>query len=233
MSTFWTEVKCGSQTPGWPTGSSFWREQVRIPKHLREKHSLASLSTQIYLVWYQEKRFGIFSRLIAQSGQLVHSDRWLTFTFASRVSFFPPGDQYGAAGFRYEGHNLWGCSCSCRGKNHILCLASMICFTKKNPPKTPGNRKAFGATQLRGTLNQSDMFSFSKKRNWWFICFFLQNVIGAEGAGFKIAMGAFDRTRPPVAAGAVGLAQRCLDEATKYAMDRSTFGQKIISVRQK
>lgn len=49
--------------------------------------------------------------------------------------------------------------------------------------------------------------------------------------GFKIAMGAFDRTRPPVAAGAVGLAQRCLDEATKYAMERTTFGQKIISVR--
>ncbi len=43
-------------------------------------------------------------------------------------------------------------------------------------------------------------------------------------------MGAFDRTRPPVAAGAVGLAQRCLDEATKYALDRSTFGQKIINV---
>ena len=50
--------------------------------------------------------------------------------------------------------------------------------------------------------------------------------------GFKIAMGAFDRTRPPVAAGAVGLAQRCLDEATKYAMERTTFGQKIINVNE-
>ena len=57
-----------------------------------------------------------------------------------------------------------------------------------------------------------------------------QNVLGAEGAGFKIAMGAFDRTRPPVASGAVGLAQRCLDEATKYAMERTTFGTKIIQV---
>ena len=57
-----------------------------------------------------------------------------------------------------------------------------------------------------------------------------QNVLGSEGIGFKIAMGAFDRTRPPVAAGAVGLAQRCLDEATKYAMERTTFGQKIINV---
>lgn len=37
-----------------------------------------------------------------------------------------------------------------------------------------------------------------------------ENVLGKEGDGFKIAMGAFDRTRPPVAAGAVGLAQRAL-----------------------
>jgi hypothetical protein len=28
--------------------------------------------------------------------------------------------------------------------------------------------------------------------------FFLQNVLGKEGIGFKIAMGAFDKTRPPV-----------------------------------
>ena len=42
-------------------------------------------------------------------------------------------------------------------------------------------------------------------------------------------MGAFDKTRPPVAAGAVGLAQRCLDEATKYAMERKAFGVPIIN----
>ncbi|XP_032073094.1 medium-chain specific acyl-CoA dehydrogenase, mitochondrial isoform X2 [Thamnophis elegans] len=54
-----------------------------------------------------------------------------------------------------------------------------------------------------------------------------ENVLIGEGAGFKIAMGAFDKTRPPVAAGAVGLAQRALDEATKYAMERKTFGKAI------
>jgi len=53
-----------------------------------------------------------------------------------------------------------------------------------------------------------------------------ENVLGAEGMGFKIAMGAFDKTRPPVA-GAVGLAQRALDEATKYSMERKTFGRLI------
>ena len=40
-------------------------------------------------------------------------------------------------------------------------------------------------------------------------------------------MGAFDKTRPPVAAGAVGIAQRCMDEATKYSMERKAFGVPI------
>ncbi|XP_067845896.1 medium-chain specific acyl-CoA dehydrogenase, mitochondrial [Heptranchias perlo] len=52
-----------------------------------------------------------------------------------------------------------------------------------------------------------------------------ENVLIGEGAGFKIAMGAFDKTRPPVAAGAVGLGQRAVDEATKYALERKTFGK--------
>lgn len=47
--------------------------------------------------------------------------------------------------------------------------------------------------------------------------------------GFKIAMGAFDHTRPPVAAAAVGLSQRALDEATKYALERKTFGTQIVN----
>ncbi|EHB08863.1 Medium-chain specific acyl-CoA dehydrogenase, mitochondrial [Heterocephalus glaber] len=52
-----------------------------------------------------------------------------------------------------------------------------------------------------------------------------ENVLIGAGAGFKIAMGAFDRTRPAVAAGVVGLAQRALGEATKYALERKTFGK--------
>ena len=41
-------------------------------------------------------------------------------------------------------------------------------------------------------------------------------------------MGAFDKTRPPVAAGAVGISQRALDEATKYATERKAFGVPIL-----
>jgi acyl-CoA dehydrogenase len=40
-------------------------------------------------------------------------------------------------------------------------------------------------------------------------------------------MGAFDTTRPLVAAGALGLARRALDEASKYSLERKTFGKPI------
>merc|ERR1739838_682589 len=55
-----------------------------------------------------------------------------------------------------------------------------------------------------------------------------ENVLIGQGAGFKVAMGAFDKTRPPVAAGAVGISQRALDEATKYATERKAFGVPIL-----
>ncbi|CAO1325434.1 unnamed protein product [Diamesa hyperborea] len=54
-----------------------------------------------------------------------------------------------------------------------------------------------------------------------------ENVLIGEGQGFKIAMGTFDKTRPPVAAGATGLAQRCLDESIKYSLERKAFGVPI------
>jgi acyl-CoA dehydrogenase len=51
--------------------------------------------------------------------------------------------------------------------------------------------------------------------------------LGQEGEGFKIAMLTLDRTRPPIAALATGIAQRALDEATRYAADRKAFGAPI------
>jgi acyl-CoA dehydrogenase len=51
--------------------------------------------------------------------------------------------------------------------------------------------------------------------------------LGREGDGFKIAMSAFDHTRPAVSSGAVGLARRAMDEAIQYATTRKTFGQPI------
>uniref|UniRef100_A0A6G1SQ24 Medium-chain specific acyl-CoA dehydrogenase, mitochondrial n=1 Tax=Aceria tosichella TaxID=561515 RepID=A0A6G1SQ24_9ACAR len=54
-----------------------------------------------------------------------------------------------------------------------------------------------------------------------------ENMLVKEGAGFKIAMTVFDKTRPPVGAIGIGLAQRALDEATRYALERKTFGTEI------
>ncbi|KAE8234575.1 hypothetical protein CF326_g380 [Tilletia indica] len=55
-----------------------------------------------------------------------------------------------------------------------------------------------------------------------------ENILGKPGDGFKTAMGAFDITRPLVAAGAVGVAQRALSEAAKWAQERKTMGHPIM-----
>lgn len=54
-----------------------------------------------------------------------------------------------------------------------------------------------------------------------------QNVLGAEGEGFTIAMQTLDSGRIGIAAQAVGLAQACLDEAKAFANQREAFGKPI------
>lgn len=53
------------------------------------------------------------------------------------------------------------------------------------------------------------------------------HLLGEEGKGFYYAMGVFDHSRPSVAAGAVGVAQRALDEAIGYAKERVAMGKPI------
>ncbi len=55
-----------------------------------------------------------------------------------------------------------------------------------------------------------------------------ENLLGGEGEGFKIAMKAFDHTRPLVAAAAVGLARAATEHALAYARERKTFGKAIV-----
>jgi acyl-CoA dehydrogenase len=54
-----------------------------------------------------------------------------------------------------------------------------------------------------------------------------ESLLGQEGIGFMIAMKVFDRSRPGTAAGAVGVAQRALDECVKYAKERTTWGKPL------
>ncbi|WP_321855538.1 acyl-CoA dehydrogenase family protein [Paraburkholderia tropica] len=55
-----------------------------------------------------------------------------------------------------------------------------------------------------------------------------QNIIGGkEGVGFKTAMKVLDKGRIHIAAICVAVAQRMLDDALRYAMEREQFGQAI------
>ena len=53
------------------------------------------------------------------------------------------------------------------------------------------------------------------------------NRLGEEGQGFPIAMRTFERSRPGIAAQAVGIAQGALEVATRYAQERKQFGRPI------
>lgn len=56
-----------------------------------------------------------------------------------------------------------------------------------------------------------------------------ENLLAREGMGFIVAMKTLDRTRPGVAAQALGIAQGAFDEALKYSKERIQFGQPISS----
>jgi alkylation response protein AidB-like acyl-CoA dehydrogenase len=53
------------------------------------------------------------------------------------------------------------------------------------------------------------------------------NLLGNEGEGFKIAMKVLDKSRPGIAAQALGIAAGALEYATKYAQERVAFGKPI------
>ena len=54
-----------------------------------------------------------------------------------------------------------------------------------------------------------------------------ENLLGERDKGFSIAMATLDGGRIGIAAQALGIAQRALDESTRYAKEREAFGQKI------
>jgi alkylation response protein AidB-like acyl-CoA dehydrogenase len=54
-----------------------------------------------------------------------------------------------------------------------------------------------------------------------------ENLIGREGTGFMTAMKTLDKSRPMVAAQALGIAQGAMEEAVKYSRERHQFGNPI------
>jgi butyryl-CoA dehydrogenase len=55
----------------------------------------------------------------------------------------------------------------------------------------------------------------------------VENRLGEEGGGFRVAMGAIDASRINVAAQAVGIARAALEASLAYAQDRQQFGRAI------
>lgn len=89
------------------------------------------------------------------------------------------------------------------------------------PRETPGvsvGRKEWNMGQRASDTRQVVFEDVAVPEEW---------MVGGLGQGFKVAMAAFDVTRPMVAAAAVGLAQRCLHESVNYAKERKTFGRPI------
>ncbi|MGH0527599.1 acyl-CoA dehydrogenase AcdA [Bacillus cereus] len=57
----------------------------------------------------------------------------------------------------------------------------------------------------------------------------VENLLGGEGQGFKVAMQTLDGGRNGIAAQAVGIAQGALDASVEYARERHQFGKPIVA----
>jgi acyl-CoA dehydrogenase len=86
-----------------------------------------------------------------------------------------------------------------------------------------------GITLGRKEINMGQRASDTRGVTFEDVVIPAENVLGSEGQGFKIAMNAFDITRPLVASGAVGLARRAMEEATRYSLERKTMGKPIFN----
>ncbi|ADU34561.1 acyl-CoA dehydrogenase family protein [Variovorax paradoxus] len=105
--------------------------------------------------------------------------------------------------------------------------------------RTGEGRGAGGISML---LVPGDALGLSRKRltkmGWWCsdtATLHFDNVrvparylLGDEGAGFRMIMGNFNGERIGLAAGALGFAQACLDEALAWSRERKTFGAALI-----
>ncbi len=99
-----------------------------------------------------------------------------------------------------------------------------------------------GAGGLSLLLIERGMPGFSatalRKQGWWAsdtatlhfddIAVPAANLIGAEGTGFALIMHNLNRERLMMAAGALGAARACLQDAAAWAGERETFGKRLV-----
>jgi alkylation response protein AidB-like acyl-CoA dehydrogenase len=87
------------------------------------------------------------------------------------------------------------------------------------------NLKGFKATTIHGKLGIRG--SNTAELSLDDVVVPASNRLGEEGEGFKLALRVLDRSRPGVAAQALGIAQGALDYAVGYARERQQFGRAI------
>ncbi len=99
-----------------------------------------------------------------------------------------------------------------------------------------------GASGVSLLLVERDRAGFTrtelKKMGWWCsdtatlhfdgVRVPASNLIGEENAGFRVIMRNFNSERLSMAAGAVGFAQACLEDALDWARQRQTFGRPLV-----
>ncbi len=113
---------------------------------------------------------------------------------------------------------------------------TIVVFAKTDPKGGPGGISAFvidnarevagfTATEIHGKLGIRG--SNTAELHLEEVVVPAANRLGDEGSGFALAMRVLDRSRPGVAAQALGIAQGALDYAVSYAKERKQFGKAI------
>jgi hypothetical protein len=118
------------------------------------------------------------------------------------------------------------------GKNGQLAI--VIAVTDKGAGKkgmsaflVPTDTPGYGVARLEDKLGQHS--SDTAQINFDNCRIPVENLIGAEGEGYRIALSALEGGRIGIAAQSVGMARSALDVAVAYAKERQSFGTAIIN----
>ena len=118
------------------------------------------------------------------------------------------------------------------GKNGQVAI--VIAVTDKGAGKkgmsafiVPTDAPGYSASRLEDKLGQHS--SDTAQVNFDNCRIPVENLIGAEGEGYKIALGGLEGGRIGIAAQSVGMARSAFDVALSYAKDRQSFGTAIFN----
>lgn len=90
------------------------------------------------------------------------------------------------------------------------------------PTDTPGYRVASIEDKLGQTLSDTAQIAFEDLE------LPAENLLGAEGEGYRIALSNLEGGRIGIASQSVGMARAAFEAARDYAMERESMGQKLI-----